>query len=84
MAGIGREFMEKTKYQNLPESPQEQGLPQPPLQLPCPAEAVLIELPRVDQIRVKQVDLQTAIAKRRSLREFSRASLSLDELAYFL
>ena len=31
--GIGREFMERTRYKYLSVSAQQQGLPQPPLQV---------------------------------------------------
>ena len=84
MKGIGREFMEGTKYEHLGQSHQEQGLAPPPLQLAVPASAVLIELPRIEQIKVKAVDLREAIEARRSVREYASTPLTLEELAYLL
>ena len=84
MTGIGREFMEKTKYQHLAPSHQDLGLPQPPLQVAVPADAVFIELPPIEQIKVKEMDLRTAMAARRSRRKYARPGLTLAELAYLL
>ena len=84
MNGIGQEFMEKTKYQYLGKSDQDQGLPQPPLELGCPEDAVLINLPRIEQIKVKSSDLATAMAQRRTVRKYSSEPLSVEELAYLL
>ena len=84
MTGIGREFMEKTKYQHLAPSHQDLGLPQPPLQVAVPADAVFIELPPIEQIKVKEMDLRTAMAARRSRRKYARTGLTLAELAYLL
>jgi len=51
--GIGKEFMEKTKYQYLEESDQDKGLPQPPLELEYDATDELIDLPPIEDIKVK-------------------------------
>ena len=42
---IGREFMRQTRKLEQPATAQELGLPQPPLELPFPADARQISLP---------------------------------------
>ncbi len=84
MTGSGREFMERTKYKHLGESDQDRGVPQPPLQRPVPEDAVLIELPQLEHIKVKQVDLRTAMESRRTLRTYGQKALKLEELAFLL
>lgn len=81
---IGREFMEKTKYQYLPPSDQTQGLPQPPLEKVWPAGGVTIDLPQPGDVRVKPVDLTAAINGRRSVRAYADKPLTLAELSYLL
>lgn len=84
MNSIGKEFMEKTKEQYLGESDQDKGVPQPPLELACPDDAVRIDLPAADQLQVKKLDLTWAMDKRRTVRTYSRRALRLEELAYLL
>ena len=82
MDGIGQEFLEKTRYRQLSPSEQERGLPQPPLQVAL-GSGRRIELPDPRTLDVT-LDLRTAIENRRSLREYSDAPLSLEELAILL
>ena len=82
--GIGSEFIEKTKYQCLGESDQSQGLPQPPLEVCCDPKARVIDLPPPRAVQVREVNLREAIDSRESVREYSKAPLSLDELSYLL
>lgn len=81
---IGREFIEKTKYQYLPPSDQTQGLPQPPLEKAWATEAPTIDLPNPAEIKVKPVDLTDAINGRRSVRAYADTPLTLEELSYLL
>ncbi len=81
---IGREFMRKTCYAFLPESPQRQGVPLPPLELAYPADAKLIDLPAPEDIHVPELDLRTAIEQRATLRTYSEGSLTLEELSFLL
>lgn len=81
---IGKEFMEKTKYQYLEETDQNKGLPQPPLELEYDTDAVLIELPLIENIKVKEIDLREAIEGRKSLRKYADKPLTLEELSYLL
>jgi len=82
--GIGKEFMEKTKYQYLEESDQNKGLPQPPLELEYDSNAVLIDLPSIESIKVKSVDLRNVIEARKSLRKYADTNLTIEELSYLL
>lgn len=80
----GKEFMEKTKYQYLGESDQDKGLPQPPLELDCPEASTFIDLPSIEQIKVKELDLSVAMEQRKTVRKYSSLPLSIEELAYLL
>lgn len=81
---IGKEFMRLTRYAHMAPSAESQGLKQPPLELPYPPEAQLIELPRPAEFTLPGVDLRTTIEQRRSLRRYAEKSLTLEELAYLL
>jgi SagB-type dehydrogenase domain len=82
---IGQEFMRRTCYPELSKSPQELGIiPQPPLELPVPADADLVALPRVEELQVPSMDLRTAIEGRKTLRKYADEQLSLEELTYLL
>ncbi len=81
---VGNQFLEMSKSKNMPASAQTQGLPQPPLELPVPSDAVRIDLPSPSQIKVPSIDLRQAIEKRETLRAYSEINLSLTELSYLL
>ncbi len=81
---IGRLFMEKTGFGHFEKSDQMKGLPQPPLELPCPANATLIDLPPHDDIEVNAVSLREAVERRESIRNFMYSPMSLDELSFAL
>ena len=65
---------------------QSQGLPPPPLQVPCPPDAVRINLPdgREALARLAKMPVGEAIARRESVRHFQAAPLTLDELSALL
>ena len=82
---IGQEFMRRTCYPELSDSPQESGIiPQPPLELPVPTDIELISLPEPVKIVVPGMDLRDAIEGRRTLRKYAAAPLSIEELTYLL
>lgn len=81
---IGKEFIEKTKYKYLGETDQQKELPQPPLELEYDKDAVLIDLPLVENLEVKNIDLRKAIESRKSLRKYSNNPLAIEELSYLL
>jgi SagB-type dehydrogenase family enzyme len=82
--GIGREFMEKTRYKYLSVSAQRQGLPQPPLQAPYEGEDAPIDLPAPSSIKVAEVGLRLAIEARESVRRYAEQPLTLAELSFLL
>ena len=84
MNPIGKEFIEKTKYQYLGESDQAKELPQPPLELEYDQTKQIIELPKPSEIKMGDESLRVAIEQRRSCRKYVAKSLSLDELSYLL
>ena len=65
---------------------QSRRLPAPPGQKPCPAEVVRIDLPdgREALDRLGRIPLGEAIFQRKSIRNYSTASLSLEELSFLL
>lgn len=83
-SNTGPEFFEKTKYPHLSEPDQAKGVGQPPLELPYDATARIIDLPAPDELDLPDFSLREAIEQRRSVRSFSRQSLTLKELAYLL
>ena len=84
MKGQGKEFMEKTKYQNLERSDQILKKSQPPLELPADIGKTIHDLPDPSNILVKDVNLSEAINHRVSVRAYSEKSLTLKELSYVL
>jgi len=81
---IGELFMRQTRYENMSKPAQEQGLPQPPLELPWDEKAELISLPSPTDFHLASFDLQKAIEQRKTLRAYSDQELSLDELSFLL
>jgi SagB-type dehydrogenase family enzyme len=84
MNKVGKQFIEKTKYQNLSESDQTKHLSQPPLEVPYTGVEKLIPLTDPKHIKVKSMDLRTAIENRKSTRQYLDTPLTLDELSFLL
>jgi SagB-type dehydrogenase family enzyme len=82
--GIGKQFIEQTKYPNMGQPDQGRGMPQPPLELDWNRTRKLIPLPAPKAIRLGGLSLREAIDQRRTLRTYSRVPLSLEELSYLL
>ncbi|MBM4053720.1 MAG: SagB/ThcOx family dehydrogenase [Planctomycetes bacterium] len=82
--GIGKEFMQMTKYQYLFPSDQMKGEQQPPLELSYDRTKPVIDLPKPENIVVKTVDLRRAIESRTSMRNYSKKPLMPEELSYLL
>jgi SagB-type dehydrogenase family enzyme len=80
---IGKEFMEKTKFQYAEKSDQSLGYPQPPLQKGDRGGEV-IDLPKPEKLNIGKIDLRSAIENRSSVRSYSQYPLSLEELSYLL
>ena len=73
-----------TKSEIMSDSPQDLGVPQPPLELPIAPDAALIPLPAPDGLHIPAIDLRTAVEQRRTLRRYQEQALSLAELSYLL
>jgi len=80
----GKEFMKLTSINFLEKTDQARGLPQPPLELPYDQERPAVDLPRPEDIKLVDPGLNQAIEIRRSVRQYSRGPLNLEELAYLL
>ena len=81
---IGKEFIEKTKYEYLSKSDQSLGLPQPPLEMKYAHERSSISLPEPKDLKIKDYNLRKAIEERESVRKYSDEPLSLEELTWLL
>lgn len=65
-------------------SDQSKGVELPERQKPAPEGATLVELPDIDFAGFSSVTLSQALAGRRSRRQFSEESISLEELTFLL
>jgi SagB-type dehydrogenase family enzyme len=77
------------KNQELPgmseiETDQMKGLPLPPIQKPYPKDAELLDLIHPEQFNLGNMPLIEAIRNRRSRRNFTQESLTLEELSFLL
>jgi SagB-type dehydrogenase family enzyme len=68
----------------LKQTPEANGVPPPPLELPFDKTKPTLDLPKPEELRVKPVDLRYAIENRRSIRSYSAEELSLEELSWLL
>ncbi|MCE8428954.1 MAG: SagB/ThcOx family dehydrogenase [Candidatus Methanoperedens sp.] len=84
MSSIGKEFMEKTKFQYLDRPDQSRNLPQPPLEMKYDASRPVKDLPGPENIKMRSFDLRQAIEGRRSIRMYSEEPLTIEELSYLL
>jgi SagB-type dehydrogenase family enzyme len=84
MRGIGKEFMDKTRYKHLEESDQTKGLPQPPLELPPEPGQMIINLPKPGKLDLGHADLREVIEGRRSVRAYSEEPFTVEELSWLL
>ncbi len=80
----GHTFWKMTKYEHVPKSPQDLGLPQPSLELPIDPAAELIPLPKPAEIAKNELDLWQAIQQRTTVRNYSDQALTLEELSLLL
>jgi SagB-type dehydrogenase family enzyme len=67
-----------------PDSDRNQQHPEPPAEKPVPAGAKRIALTPLADIHLGDMPVRDAIAARRSVRDFSDAALSLEELSFLL
>ncbi|WAI00506.1 SagB/ThcOx family dehydrogenase [Methanogenium organophilum] len=84
MKKTGQEFLKKTQYPYLEPSGQMMGIPQPPVELPCPGNGEAIRLPAPASVTVPHIDLRDAILHRESRRSYRKEPITLDELSFLL
>ena len=67
-----------------PDSDKEHGVPPPPAEKAIPPDATRIPLVPPEKFQSRGMNLQQAIASRRSIRSFSQAPMTLEELSFLL
>lgn len=84
MMSTWKDYFEASKYQNMPESQQKVGQPQPPLQMAYDPAAPLILLPDPKRCALTCSDFRSISETRESRRSYTADRLSLVELSYLL
>lgn len=79
--GVGREFLEKTKYKYLVPAPQQKGAGPPPLQVDFAKGGGRVELPSPAKVGG---EIQKLIEQRTSLRRYAEKALTQKELSCLL
>ena len=82
----GRRMLKSDRWEEWAdeETGQRLGQPRPAFQKPPPAGAILIDLVPAGELRVGQMPLIRAIGRRRSRRQYTSATLTLEELSFLL
>lgn len=80
----GADYMRNSRYSKISISPQEEGVPLPPLESEPPEGAELIPVTPAEQLRFPGADLRTMVEARRTLRAYADIPLTFDELSYML
>lgn len=84
MSGIGKEFMEGTKYHRMGKSAHRLRMPPPAVELEWDRTKTPIPLPAPAALRLGALSVREAIEQRRSLRSYAAAPLGFEELSYLL
>lgn len=80
----GNEFMLASRDDTPEKSPQDAGVPQPPLELPVEKDAPLISLKTVDEFSAPQTNLWDVLETRKTLRKYQQTPLTLEDLTIML
>ncbi len=78
-----RDFMKSYFMEDIV-SDQQKELPQPPLQKPYENDAIIIDLPNINEDAVVKQNIHKCIADRKSNREYKKGELTINELSYLL
>jgi SagB-type dehydrogenase family enzyme len=81
-SAIGNDFLRLTRYLYGEKSDQESGVPRPDAIKARSGE--MLPLPAIGKVRLPDISLHQAIEQRRSLRKYSEAALTQDELTFLL
>ena len=84
MKDTGKDFIRLTHYEHLTPSDQSQGAAAPELETPYTGSGPVIHLPKPVQQKQGPVLLENTLTGRRSIRRFSHAPLSIEELSWLL
>lgn len=84
MDSIGEQFIERTKHSYLGLSDQSSGKPNPTIQLEFNENQPIIKLPKPSEILTDPVDLRRTIEQRKSIRNYSSVTLTIEQLSYLL
>lgn len=82
----GREFLKSKEWPEwrTMETDQNQKVPVPPRQKPCPEGARLVDLIAPEDLTVGKLPVVDAIARRKSHRKFTDAPVTIEELSFLL
>ncbi len=84
MKDTGKDFIRLTHYEHLTPSDQSQGVAAPELEMPYAGSGPVMHLPKPVQQKQGTVLLEDTLTGRRSIRRFSHAPLSIEELSWLL
>lgn len=84
MKETGKDFIRLTHYEQLTPSDQSQGVPAPELEKPYVGSGPVMHLPKPVNLKQGNVLLENTITGRRSIRRFSHAPLTMEELSWLL
>ncbi len=84
MDSTGQQFLNRTKHDNLDPSDQYLGKPQPPIQLEYDKTQPVIKLPKPSEIITEFIDVRKMMEQRKSIRNYSKELLTMDQLSYLL
>jgi len=84
MKETGKDFIRLTYYEHLTPSDQSQGVQAPELENPYIGSGPVMHLPKPINLKQGTVLLENTITGRRSIRRFSNAPLTLEELSWLL
>lgn len=82
LAGI--RFMHEFEHEHMDQTAEEQGKPQPPLELVVEPHLKVIDLPRKEEIQMPAANLWEIIEQRKTLRRYQPTPLTLNELSLLL
>jgi SagB-type dehydrogenase family enzyme len=78
-------FFDQEEYEkNVPESDQAKKILSPPMELPYPSNAELIDLVPVEELKTTQITFLSIVNSRVSRRKYLDEPLSIEELSYLL
>jgi SagB-type dehydrogenase family enzyme len=84
MKQTGKDFIRLTYYEHLTAPDQSLGIPAPALETPYSGNGPVIHLPKPESLRPASALLENTIAGRRSIRRFSTAPVTMEEVSWLL